>query len=128
MVGEAERNRATDQQLRQEIDARNELDSVAYQVQRRLDELGDSAPEHERARAEMLIGEARQAIQQEAPLDRVRSLTSELQQVYQALVARVGAGVGGGGFGGGASPQDGSPGGTGSAADDDVVDADFDRS
>ncbi|HET9116501.1 MAG TPA: molecular chaperone DnaK [Pseudonocardiaceae bacterium] len=127
MVAEAERNRATDQQLRQEIDARNELDSVAYQVQRRLDELGDSAPEHERARAEMLVGEARQAIQQEAPLDRVRSLTSELQQVYQALVARVGAGVGGGGVGGGASPQDGSPGGPGSAADD-VVDADFDRS
>jgi molecular chaperone DnaK len=127
MVAEAERNRAADQQLRQEIDARNELDSVAYQVQRRLDELGDSAPEHERARAEMLIGEAHQAIQQEAPLERVRSLTSELQQVYQALAAHVGAGVGGGGFGGGASPQDGSPGGTGSAADD-VVDADFDRS
>ncbi|HZE00182.1 MAG TPA: hypothetical protein VE155_00195 [Pseudonocardiaceae bacterium] len=61
-------------------------------------------------------------------MDRVRSLTSELQQVYQALVARVGAGVGGGGFGGGASPQDGSPEGTGSTADDDVVDADFDRS
>ena len=127
MVAEAERNRAADQQLRQEIDARNELDSVAYQVQRRLDELGDGAPEHERARAEMLIGEAHQAIQQEAPLERVRNLTSELQQVYQALAARVGAGVGDGGFGGGASPQDGSPGGTGSAADD-VVDADFDRS
>jgi molecular chaperone DnaK len=128
MVAEAERNRAADQQLRQEVDARNELDSVAYQVQRRLDELGDSAPEHERARAEMLIGEARQAVQQEAPLDRVRALTSELQQVYQALMAPVGAGVGGGGgFGGGGRPQDRSPGGTGSAADDDVVDADFDR-
>jgi molecular chaperone DnaK len=133
MVAEAERNRTADQQLRQEVDARNELDSVAYQVQRRLDELRDSAPEHERARAEMLVGEARQAVQQEAPLDRVRGLTSELQQVYQALMARVGAGVGGGGgFGGGGSPQDGSPGGggsaAGSAADDDVVDADFDRS
>jgi molecular chaperone DnaK len=133
MVAQAERNRTADQQLRQEVDARNELDSVAYQVQRRLDELGDSAPEHERARAEMLVGEARQAVQQEAPLDRVRGLTSELQQVYQALMARVGAGVGGGGgFGGGGSPQDGSPGGAGSAAgsaaDDDVVDADFDRS
>ena len=125
MVTEAERNRAADTQLRQEVDARNELDSVAYQVQRRLDELGDSAPEHERARAEMLIGEARQAIQQEAPLDRVRGLISELQQVYQALMARVGAGVGGSG-GGGAAP--GSPGGTGSASDEDVVDADFDRS
>jgi hypothetical protein len=39
-----------------------------------------------------------------------------------------GGGFGGGGFGGGGSPQDGSPGGAGATADDDVVDADFDRS
>jgi molecular chaperone DnaK len=122
MVAEADRNRAADQQLRQEVDARNELDSIAYQVQRRLDELGGDAPAHEKARAELLVGEARQAVQEQAPLPRVRELTSELQQVSQALMARVGASVGGGG------PQDGSSGGTGSAADDDVIDADFDRS
>jgi molecular chaperone DnaK len=123
MVAEAERNRAADAQLRQEIDARNELDTTAYQVQRRLDELGADAPEHERARAELLVGEARQAIQQEAPLARVRELTGELQQIFQGLMAaRVGAGVGGG------SPEGRSSGDTGSAADDDVIDADFDRS
>jgi molecular chaperone DnaK len=122
MVAEADRNRAADQQLRQEVDARNELDSIAYQVQRRLDELGADAPAHEKARAELLVGEARQAVQEQAPLPRVRELTSELQQVSQALMARVGASVGGGG------PQDGSSGGTGSAADDDIIDADFDRS
>jgi molecular chaperone DnaK len=123
MVAEAERNRAADAQLRQEIDARNELDTTAYQVQRRLDELGADAPEHERARAELLVGEARQAIQQEAPLARVRELTGELQQIFQGLMAaRVGASVGGG------SPEGRSSGDTGSAADDDVIDADFDRS
>ena len=62
MVSEAEANRSSDQQLRQEVDARNELDSIAYQVQRRLDELGDAAPQHERARAEMLVTDARQAV------------------------------------------------------------------
>jgi molecular chaperone DnaK len=118
MVAEAERNRAADTQLRQEIDARNELDSIAYQVQRRLDELGADAPAHEKARAELLVGEARQAIQQEAPLARVRELTSELQQVLQALMAR----AGGGGSPGGSSP------GPGSAGNDDVIDAEFDRS
>jgi molecular chaperone DnaK len=129
MVAEADRNRATDQQLRQEIDARNDLDTIAYQVQRRLDELGPDAPPHEKARAELLVGQARQAIQDEAPLPRVRELIDELQQIYQGLMARAGAGVGGsGGFGGGGGPQDGSPGGTSSAADDDVIDADFDRS
>ena len=44
MVAEAERNRAEDQRLRQDVDARNELDAVAYQVERRLAELGDAAP------------------------------------------------------------------------------------
>ena len=122
MVSEAERNRAADQQLRQEVDARNELDSIAYQVQRRLDELGADAPAHEKARAELLVGEARQAVQEQGPLARVRELTGELQQVFQALMARVGAGVGGGGSDGGSSR------GAGSADDDDVIDADFDRS
>jgi molecular chaperone DnaK len=121
MVTEAERNRAADQQLRQEVDARNELDSIAYQVQRRLDELGADAPAHEKARAELLVGEARQAVQEQGPLARVRELTGELQQVFQALMARVGAGVGGGGSDGGSSRGAGS-------ADDDVIDADFDRS
>ncbi|HEV7450523.1 MAG TPA: molecular chaperone DnaK [Pseudonocardiaceae bacterium] len=125
MVTEADRNRAADQQLRQEVDARNDLDTLAYQVQRRLDELGADAPAHEKARAELLVGEARQAIQEQAPLPRVRELTSELQQVLQGLMAaRVGAGVGGGGGG----TQRGPSPGTGSAADDDVIDADFDRS
>ena len=122
MVAEADRNRAADQQLRQEVDARNELDSIAYQVQRRLDELGSDAPAHEKARAELLVGEARQAVAEQGPLARVRELTGELQQVFQALMARVGAGVGGGG------PDGGSSRGAGSADDDDVIDADFDRS
>jgi molecular chaperone DnaK len=122
MVAEADRNRAADQQLRQEVDARNELDSIAYQVQRRLDELGTDAPAHEKARAELLAGEARQAVAEQAPLTRVRELTGELQQVLQALMARVGAGGGGGGPDGGSSRV------AGSAADDDVIDADFDRS
>ena len=59
MVADAERNRADDIRLRAEVDARNELDSVAYQVERRLAELGDRVPSHERSRAEMLVADAR---------------------------------------------------------------------
>ena len=75
MIAEAERNRAEDQRLREEVEARNLLDSVAYQVERALT---DDTPPHEKARAEMLIEEAREAVKSQAPLDRVRSLTSEL--------------------------------------------------
>src|SRR6187549_70980 len=82
MVQDAERHRDEDARLREIIDARNELDSAAYQVERRLNELGDAVPVHEKGRAEMLVNDARQAIKDEAPLDRLRSLTVELQQVY----------------------------------------------
>ena len=72
MVAEAERHRGEDQAMRQAVDARNELDSAAYQVERQLNELGDSAPPHERARAETLIADAREAVKEQAPLDRIR--------------------------------------------------------
>ncbi|MEV6424593.1 molecular chaperone DnaK [Streptomyces sp. NPDC051662] len=122
MISEAERNRGEDQALRQAVDARNELDAIAYQVERRLGELGENAPEHERARAQLLVSDARQAVKGEETLDRVRSLTSELQQVYQALAARPT------GPAGGSSEPGGPPPASGTGGDDDVVDADFDRS
>src|SRR5260221_1258510 len=87
MVEDAQRHRAEDARVREEIDARNELDGNAHQLERRLAELGEQVPAHERARAEILISDARQAVSEREPLDRVRSLTSELQQIYQALAS-----------------------------------------
>jgi len=123
MVADSERHREEDQRMRQVVDARNELDSAAYQMERRLAELGDSVPVHEKARGEMLVNDARDAIKQEAPLDRVRSLTSELQQAYHGLgAAGAGApGAGGAEGGPGAAGASGSPGGR----NDDVIDAEF---
>jgi molecular chaperone DnaK len=118
MLAEAEAHRREDEQLRKQVDARNELDSAAYQVERRLAELGDSAAPHDRARAEMLIADARQAVKDEAPLERVQSLTSELQQVLYGLQPMPSGG------------GNGQPSGDGRGSrvgDDDVVDAEFDR-
>ena len=127
MVADAEANRAEDRQLRELTDARNELDSAAYQVERRLSELGQAVPVHEKARAETLVADARQAIADQAPADRLRSLTSELQQVYHGLGA---SGSGSSGPGpGGAGPSGQGPSGQGSPGqspgDDDVIDAEF---
>ena len=127
MVADAEANRAEDRQLRELTDARNELDSAAYQVERRLSELGQAVPVHEKARAETLVADARQAIADQAPVGRLRSLTSELQQVYHGLGA---SGSGSSGPGpGGAGPSGQGPSGQGSPGqspgDDDVIDAEF---
>ena len=113
MVSDAERYRQEDANLRQLVDARNELDATVHLVERRLSELGARAPVHEKARAEMLMTDAQQALKEEAPLDRIRSLTSELQSVYQGLTAQAPPGPGAG--------SDTPSGG----ADDDVIDAEF---
>ncbi|MFL5827808.1 MAG: molecular chaperone DnaK [Thermoleophilaceae bacterium] len=126
MVQEAQEHAEEDRRRREEIDARNELDALAYRAEQLLGELGDNVPVNERARAEQLIADARQAIEEQAGLDRVRPLISDLQQIVQSLPAaaqaagaRTGAGDGGGG---------GDAGGDGAAADDEeVVDAEFTR-
>ncbi|MER5668862.1 molecular chaperone DnaK [Streptomyces mirabilis] len=126
MVQEAEQHRGEDQALRDAVDARNELDAVAYQVERRLNELGDAVPSHERARADMLVADAREAVQQEASPDKARPLTSELQQVLASLAQ----------YQAGAAAQAQARTGTGTedtasasaAAGDDVIDAEFDKS
>ena len=120
MVADAERHRDEDQRLRQMVDARNELDSAAYQVERRLAELGDAVAVHEKARAEMLVTDAREAIKQEAPLDRLRSLTTDLQQIYHSLEPRPPARTAPAGRSAG-----GGSGRLRAADDDDVIDAEF---
>lgn len=133
MVADAERNRAEDTRLRENADARNQLDTVVYQVGQRLTELGDQVPVHERARAEQLLADARRALEEHADVDRVRPIINDLQQVLYGLPAVAqreaasatsgGSGAGRGGAGAGGAGA-GGPGET-SADGDDVIDADF---
>jgi molecular chaperone DnaK len=75
----------------------------------------------------MLVNDARQAVKEEAPIDRIRSLTAELQQVYHGLTAAAGP-AGPGAPGGPGEP--GEPGGPGGPQQpppggEDVIDAEF---
>jgi len=117
MIAEAESHRSEDAALRELVDARNELDSVAYQVQKTLETSGDSIAEHDRARAEILLSDARTALEEQAPIDRLRSLTGELHQLNQALATSSRSTT----PPPGPSASDGAAG----ADDDDVIDADF---
>jgi molecular chaperone DnaK len=116
MVKDAESHADEDRRRREEIEARNELDSLAYRVEQLLSELQDRLPVHEKARAEQLIGDARQALQDQAGLDRVRPLIADLQQMLSSLPSSATAqsaagGNGSGGNGGGAETQTETTGG-----------------
>ena len=117
MVREAQEHAAEDRRRREEVDARNELDALAYQVEQQLNQLSDRLPVHEKARAEQLIADARQAISEQAGLERVRPVISDLQQMAQALP---GAATAQASNGNGASAD-------AAGEDEDVIDAEFTR-
>jgi molecular chaperone DnaK len=122
MLREAQEHAAEDKRRREEIDARNELDSLAYRAEQLVGELQDRLPVHEKARAEQLIADARQAIEEQAGLDRVRPLISDLQQIIQGLPASAAEPTPAGG--------NGAPSGNGAGVtsdDEEVVDAEFTR-
>ena len=126
MVADAQAHAGEDRQRREEIDARNELDSLAYRVDQLVTELQDGLPVNDKARAEQLVADARQAIQEQAGLDRVRPLIADLQQLVHSLPASASAtasaasgGNGTGGNGAGANGQ--------AEQDEEVVDAEFTR-
>ena len=114
MVREAEAHAEEDRRRREEVDARNELDALAYETERLLGDLGDRVPDHERARAEALVADARRALEESAGLDRVRPLAGDLQQVVHGLPAS-------------AREPAGAPTGGGGDDGDDVIDAEYEE-
>jgi molecular chaperone DnaK len=123
MIRDAQQHAAEDKQRRELVEARNNADALAYNVERAIKDMGDRVQPHERARAESLIIDIRNAIKDEStPIDRLRQLTSDLQQVSHSLASAAysqasaaGAGAGGGG----------TSGGGGGGGDDDVIDAEY---
>ena len=119
MVKDAESHAAEDRRRREEVEVRNAGDSMAYQVERQLRELGQNVPANEKARAEQLIGEIREAIKSPSlDIARLRQMTGDLQQIAYGLASAPRtrtAGGGPGGQGNGGSPGD----------QEDVIDAEF---
>jgi len=88
MVADAQRHATEDRRQREEVEARNHADTMAYQVERQLHELGDRVPMHEKARAEAMIQEIRQLVKdQSTDMTRLRQLSGDLQQLAAGLAA-----------------------------------------
>ncbi len=84
MVQEARENEADDRKRRELIEARNTADSLAYQTEKTLNELGDKVPESERATIENKVKDLREAAQGEDAA-RIKSLSEDLQHAFHAL-------------------------------------------
>jgi molecular chaperone DnaK len=119
MVKEAEAHAAEDMERRQEIELRNQTDSLVYQTERMLGEQGAKLPEADRAAIEQALNEAREALKG-TDTTRIRqaqeNLTRASQKLAEAAYRQSASSDGGGGAG---------PGSSGETGNGDVVDAEF---
>src|SRR5918995_762404 len=124
MVKAAEQHAQDDKARREEIEARNQLDSLVYRVEKDSKEWSDRLPADAKSRLETALESGRQALRTRDSAQ-IRRALGELKSAYSAAgaalyqAAGAGQGTGSPGDGGSQEPQ-------GEAApQEDVVDADY---
>jgi len=94
MMKEAKEHEAEDKRRKEEIEARNQADSVAYTAEKTLRDLGDKVPSDIRSEVEAKVKEVREAMQGK-DIALIRRKTEELGQVLQKIGARMYEAAGG---------------------------------
>ena len=120
MVQDAERNAEEDRRRRDRVDTKNTADSVAYQAEKQLRDLGDKVPMADKSRLEGMIKDLREAIDREN-YDRMKSLTHEIQQALMQVGSAVYSQAGSSQAGSASTKNSGSS----TDGNEDVIDADF---
>jgi molecular chaperone DnaK len=123
---EAELHASEDKQARDTIEARNQFDSLLYQVEKQVKDLGDKLPATAKSEAETLIKDGRAILaNQNADADTLKRELESVQGKLAAIFAQ--AAPGGPGPGGDAGPADSGEAKSSESKpkDPNVVDADF---
>ncbi len=127
MVKEAEAHATEDKKKRESVDARNQADSLAFETEKQIKELGDKLSAEQKSKLEAAIGRVRDALDKpddsevQSAADALTQIWQEIStELYQATADAPGPGPG---------PQQGQTGETQSAAPGPeggkVVDADY---
>ena len=122
MVKDAEAHAAEDAQRKEEVETRNNADSLVNATQQTLDELGDKAPVDAKAAAESAIAEAKSALEGN-DIEAIKASVEKLQQAGYKL-AEVVYSQNGGDPAAAAAAAAGAQGGA-APADDDTIEADY---
>ena len=110
MVKDAEANADSDQQKREAIDTKNQAESLIYQAEKQVEELGEKVSPEAKAKVELVLTELKEAVGS----DDTQKIKERVEGVQTALM-EMGASV----YSGEKEPS------TTPAKDDDVIDAEF---
>ena len=124
MVQDAEAHASEDEENRDKVEARNQLDSLVYQVEKDSGEWGDKVDEATKNRLESALEQAQEALKGD-DTDTLSTARDELmqafstagQEMYQAQASEAGDEE--------TNPEEGSTGETQADTDEDVVEADY---
>ncbi|RWW86040.1 hypothetical protein BHE74_00005239, partial [Ensete ventricosum] len=122
MVKEAERFAKEDKEKRDAIDTKNQSESVIYQTEKQLKELGDKVPAEVKEKVETKLKDLKDAVaggSTQSMKDAMAALNQEVMQLGQSLYNQPGAA--------GPGPAPGADAGSSTKGPDngDVIDADF---
>ena len=115
MVKDAESHAEEDKKRKDEIEIRNQTDSLCYGAEQTLADLGDKVPADEKSEVEAAIAEAKKALEG-TDIEAIKAAGEKLTAASQKLAQIVYSNT---------EEQTAAGTGAGSAAGDDVVDADY---
>ena len=84
MVQQSRQNEAEDRKRKEMVEAKNNADSLVYQTEKALKELGDKVPSHEQQSIQNKIESLSEAIKSDQ-IDQIKRLSEELQNAFNAL-------------------------------------------
>ena len=119
MVKDAETNASADKERRERIDLKNQAETLVYQAEKQLGELGDKVSAEAKAKVEEKRTKLNEALQNE-DFDSLKPLFDDLQQELYALGASVYQQAGADG-----ASSEAAAGASSSSGGDDVIDAEF---
>ena len=126
MVKDAEANASADKEKRERIDLKNQSETLVYQAEKQLGELGDKISADDKAKVEGFTTQLKEAVEKD-DFDTMKSVQEQLQQALYSAGASVYQQAG---AAGGAEPAGNGAGAASGAAPsgDDVIDAEFTES
>jgi molecular chaperone DnaK len=128
MVKDAAAHEAEDKKRREEIDRRNKLDNMCYQLEKQIADNKDKLAGVDVASIESLIKDGRAAVEKQDD-DKVAEVLEKLEKEAHAMATKMYEGAGGppGGSGPGAGPSASGGGASEEPKKGDVIDAEFEE-
>jgi molecular chaperone DnaK len=127
MVKDAEANASADKEKREKIDLKNQAETLVYQAEKQLADLGDKVGAEDKAKVEQFSAQHKAAVANDDTAT-IKTVLEQLQQALYAAGASVYQQAGADGAPSEAPGGNGNGASAGASSADDVIDAEFTES